>query len=174
MNPVEKIKEQRLIEATRKNLLGIKNGKLGVILRYLGIPVIGHGSPLYDISYAYLDPYEEEENEDELPTFDEDERVAEVGRIFDGLSRGVHIEIKYIEGALSVIYKGYLVFMESSGDLECYVPNDEWENKIENFYKIALKLQRKDKKEKVLEKTKKENVLKKSLFKHLLEKWGFE
>lgn len=171
MNPIEKIKEQRLIEATRKNYLGIKNGKLGIILRYLGTKVWSHGSPLYDIT-VYSDPYEEE-NEDELPTFDEEEMTAEVGYIFDGLSRGMHLEIKYLEDKLSVHYQGHLVFLEKSGDLEQFVPNLAWEDKIEDLYKVAVKLQRKDKKEAQAEKIVKEEKIRKSLFKYLLETWGY-
>jgi hypothetical protein len=174
LNPIEKIKEQRFIEATRKNLLGIKNGKLGIILRNMGDKVISHGSPLFDSSFLDNDPYEQEEEEEDFPTFDENEMTAEIGYIFDGLGRGIHIEIKYLEGNLSVIYKGHLVFMERSGDLECFIPNDEWENKVEDIYKVAIKLQRQAKKNSVVEQLKKEEKNKQSLLKHLLDKWGFK
>jgi hypothetical protein len=174
MNPIEKIKEQRLIEATRKNLLGIKNGKLGIILRNMGDKVISHGSPLFESYAVYADPYEQEQDDDEIPTFDEDEAVAEIGYIFDGLSRGMHLEIKYLESNLSVTYQGHLVFLEKSGDLDCYVPNDEWENKVDDLYKIAVKMQRQVKKESVIEKTKNEEKEKQNLLRYLFDKWGFK
>ena len=173
MNPIEKVKTERLIEATRKNLLGIKNGKLGTILRNMGDKVISHGSPLFESYTTYVDPYEEEQQNDEMPTFDENEAVAEIGYIFDGLSRGIHLEIKYLENNLSVTYKGHLVFLEKSGDLECFVPNDEWENKVEDLYKVAVKKQRQVKKEAVVEKVNREEKAKEDLLKHLWDKWGF-
>lgn len=170
MNPIEKIKEERLFEATRKNLLGL-NGKLGIILHYLGDKIWAHGSLLYDIT-EFPDVYEEE-NEDELPTFDETEMTAEIGYVFDGLKRGTHLEIKYLDGTITVHYKGYLVFLEKSGDLECYVPSPEWEDKIDDFYNVAVKLQRKDKKEISKEKKEKEKKEKEGLLKYLLKTWGF-
>jgi len=171
MNPVEKIKEQRLIEATRKNYLGVKNGKFGTILRNLGTKIVGHSSPLFD-STPYIDPYDEEESDD-LPTFDEEELTTDLGYLFDGLSRGVHLEIKYIDVTLTVHYKGYLVFMEKSGDLECFVPNDEWENKIEDLYRIAVKMQRETKKEALHNKVVKEEEAREGVLRHLLKTWGF-
>ena len=55
---------------------------------------------------------------------------------FDGLSRSMHMEIKYSEetSELSLTHRGYLVYKEVMGDLEVYVPNEEWESWIEKLW----------------------------------------
>ena len=109
------IREQRTIEATKKNLMGL-GGKLGCILRNLGQPIIGQ----YDegrlfsttnvdpINGETLDPFDELE-EDYIkhmgmggmpePTGDEwgdrdydipDTHTVMYGWHWDGLSQGYH------------------------------------------------------------------------------------
>ncbi len=82
-------------------------------------------------------------DENELPVFDESQNITEVGRIFDGLKYGVHMEIKYLDckhpKELLVTYKGYPVYCEMDNDLECYVPRDDWEGQIERLYVMAKK-----------------------------------
>jgi hypothetical protein len=135
------IREKRTIEATRKNLMG-PSGKLGFIARFLGSPIIRQGSGLFDQSFLE-DPYSHP-----METIPESEDVEtyEQGYVFDGLSRGMHIEVKYAkaEKRLWCTYKGYLVYSEISGDLEGYAPFEEWENMIDRLYKVA-----KDKKKKL-------------------------
>ncbi len=135
----KRIKEQRLIEATRKGLTGL-DGKFGCILKYLGTPMLSHGGSNYyrnemvDV-YAYLD------EEEELPTLDEDQIVTDSGLHFDALPSGVHMEIIYNSDLkqLKCYYKGELVYFEDAGDLEGYIPGIEWEAKLDYFYNVAKK-----------------------------------
>lgn len=68
-----------------------------------------------------------------------------IGWHFDGLSRGMHMEIKYDEvtSELSLHHKGYLVYREIKGEIMCYVPGEEWERWIESLYKTAKEMRRK-------------------------------
>lgn len=160
----KRIKEERIREATSKNLIGLE-GKLGVILKYLGQPIKiqGYGSQTsteFADVYDYLD-----DKEDEIPTMDEDEEVRDIGYFFDGLSNGVHMEISYNfeEQKILLRYKGFVVYTEEAGDVTCYVPLNEWELKVENFYQIAKK--RQDKNHKIIEKENKQEEKR--------EKWNF-
>lgn len=97
-----------------------------------------------------------------------------VGYHFDGLSRGMHLDIKYLdyESDLKLHYKGYLVFREVKGELVTYIPNDEWEAMIESLFKVAKKLRDKEKeqiKEEELDEAKKAKA---SWFKEMRERWG--
>lgn len=141
------IREKRTIEAAKKNLMGVA-GKLGSIARYLGHPIKYQGSGLGDV--RSLDDYLGERydvyaqwNDDELPTFDEDADFIEtIGYIFDGLSRGIQIEIKYLDDTktLTVHWKGYPVYREIAGDLFAYAPVDDWEDKVNKLYDQARKV----------------------------------
>ena len=169
MNIEERIREQRTSEATRKNFMGIE-GKICLIARFLGSQIINQGdSPEYlDYDSFYTtDP-------NEIPTFDDEFSSNEVGYSFDGLSRGVHMNITYIESQaiIKLWYKGYLVYHEEEGNLQTYIPNDIWENQIENLYKI-VELQLKKK----IEQYKKEEpaitkAIEKSELQKLRDRWG--
>ena len=139
-----RIKEQRLIDATQKGLTGL-DGKIGTILKGMGEPIIVHEGGRHEELFGIImptftstpmeDPYAlDGEDQNELPEFDETEPV-QIGWIFDGLSRGVHMEIKYMMDTkeLTLTYKGYLVYAEEAGELKCYVPHKEWEEKIEQL-----------------------------------------
>jgi hypothetical protein len=146
------IREKRTILAASKNLVGLA-GKLGTIARYLGHPIRYQGSSLADSRSLddYMgEPYDvyAQNQETPLPTFDaEADFIETIGYVFDGLSRGIHMEIKYIDDtkALTVYWKGYLVYREIAGDLFAYAPFDEWEDKISKLYeqskKIAIRVQ---------------------------------
>ena len=106
------------------------------------------------------------------------ETVAEgteiLGWHFDGLSRGMHIEIKYTEmtNELLVRYKGYVVYREMSGDLETYVPMPEWEEMIERLSKTAKRQAIKHNK---IEKEENKHELrrqKESWMQRMKNKWG--
>lgn len=173
MNDKEKrIKHNRLIEATEKNLMGA-SGKLGCICRYLGEPIKGVGGALWD-TYEYDFASWGEEEMDDLPTAEIDESVYTKGFLFDGLSRGMHLEIKYIadEKKLTCNYKGYEVFREVSGDLEGYAPFDEWESLIDKLYKITQTKAREKKKAEVEVKRKASVAYSKSFLQKLRERWG--
>lgn len=120
----QKIREQRLIEATKRGYTG-RNGKLQLIVFTLGQPMIDHSEggayvdrtylPSYD-DYDLDDGVESARNQDELlqkiPIMDAgDERLTspewtqlpdgspvainKIGHYFDGLDRGMHMTIKY-------------------------------------------------------------------------------
>lgn len=160
IHPKERVlRERRTNEAIMKDYMG-PSGKFGVILRFLGMPIIRQGSPLFTERYLE-DPYEVKE-EGGLPTFDESNSYVENGRdrpytgyLFDGLSRGMHLEIKYISSdkKLTVDYKGYNVYMEIAGDLYAFAPFPEWEDMISRLYKQAEK-----KKEKMVAERKSEMI----------------
>lgn len=146
------IREKRTIEATKKNLMGI-SGKLGIIAQTLGFPIVRQGTGLVDAVYLD-DPYDDVAEaeyettvsgqpgplmyEDEIKEASDD-YVHEEGFVFDGLSRGMHIEIKYWHhnNKLEASYKGYQVYKEIAGELFAYAPFPEWEDMITRLYKVA-------------------------------------
>ena len=165
------IKEKRLGEATVKNLLGLE-GKFGKILRHFGQSIINQSASSYEASY--LPDYYEVPDEEKIPEIDEDEVIVEIGKIFDGLRHGYHLEITYLitEKELKVMFKGYLVYKEVDSELECYKPEKEWENIIDHLYKIT---QKKDKDNKKLILEEKKEILKKeklSFIDNLRMRWG--
>jgi hypothetical protein len=76
-----------------------------------------------------------------------DHSMTTIGYHFDGLNRGMQLEIRYLdyESELKVHFKGHLVFKEVKGELVTYIPHDEWEGHIESLYKVAKKKQVKEK-----------------------------
>lgn len=148
----EAIRERRTIEATKKNLMGTI-GKLGLIVKTLGHPIIRQGSSLCDINFLD-DPYEDHSDiEFESMLSDQqgpvawqdrieeggDEEICEEGYVFDGLSRGMHLEIKlwHKNARIQVTYKGFSVYDEIAGELATYAPFPEWEDMIDRLHKVA-------------------------------------
>ena len=202
MNEKEaKIKEARTIEATRKNLMGI-SGKFGVILRNIGHPLVAQGEFMSDI-FGYSSSTSTgqnwgEEEFDELPTMEvldaagypieepfgdewtqkKGDRVSgftsNLGWSFDGLSRGVHMDMKYLKNnsELVVNYKGYKVYHEANGELNVYTPNDEWENKVDQLFVSAKKLDEKNRKIDKVERIEEAKKEKKSWVQKLKDTWG--
>lgn len=201
MNEKEKkIKEQREIEAIKKGLMGI-SGKIGLIVKLLGQPLIyqSEGSSGEIVGYSSTPfYYENNDNEDEIRTIEvlDDygmpvqepnsiewnsnksqrihETVRSIGWIFDSLSTGINMEIKYIieNAELTVQYDGVYVYKELEGDLKTYVPSDSWELKVESLYKRAKKINEelnKSVKEEKLNKAKKE---KESWITRMKNNWG--
>lgn len=172
MRPEEKvIQEKRTILATKNDLMGAE-GKLGLIARFLGEPMIRQGSGFHDETYLD-DPYDIDE--DEILTADEGEAVYFEGYVFSGLKWGMHMEIHLHEDESKIIvwYKGYEVYREEAGDLLGYAPFPEWENMIERIYKIAKKKEQESKNDFVGEIEKEIQKEKKSFFEKLRLKWGF-
>lgn len=197
----QKIKEKRLIEANKKGIVG-QNGKIGIVLKILGQPILSQSEGNEYIDTYYLE--KEEDNYDQSPKNAEEllsqipvmgsasndrpnteewsNNVREtiecstqtIGWHFCGLSNGMHLEIKYDNyySELSVIYKGYLVYRESKGEIDCYVPVDEWEKWIESLYKIAKDKQRKKREEEFNEKLKIAEQNKNSWWQEMKKKWG--
>ena len=130
----KRIKDERLLEATRKGLTGL-DGKFAIILKNLGLPILATGGSCYE-SRPFLDVYALED-EEAMPTEDEDATTTEIGYIFDGLRNGINLEIKYTTEKLEVHYNGHLVYCEITGELECYVPSKEWESKVDMFFNQA-------------------------------------
>jgi len=170
----EKLKEERTFEATQKNLMGI-NGRLGTIVRYLGNIIMKEGSGLVDTQYLD-DQWLLEDEHEEIATSDEEEISFPIGYVFDGLSRGMHIEIKFLEyrKELNVYYQGFEVFKETNGELEKYVPRLDWEEKIDYLFGVAKKVEKNKRKEmesfvKDIAKTKQAEYLE-----ELRSKWGLK
>lgn len=181
------IREKRTIEATKKNLMG-PAGKFGVILQAFGTPIVRHGTGLVDNTFLY-DPYEdliEEEyastmsgqrgplsHRDEIKTASTDFTHNE-GIMFDGLSRGVHLEIIYwnSNNQLKVSYKGYPVFVEIAGELEAYAPFEEWESLIEKLFNSAKQRIKQIKQQQEVEKMQKIENNKKNFFQNIRMRWG--
>jgi hypothetical protein len=199
----EKIKEERLIEANQKGLFG-QNGKIIIVLKAFGEPIVSQNEGGLYFNQNYLeDPYNTNENLEqttnsgeflrdlpvwsmdniERPTSSEWSEVSrevqysttKLGYHFCGLSRGMHMEIKYEDSSaeLCVSYKGYPVYRESKGDLSLYVPSDEWENNINKLY-VAAKERLRVLKEKEFQKTiKVSDSEKQGWLDKMKKRWGF-
>jgi hypothetical protein len=174
MNPQEyeqQIQQQRTEEAEKKGFLG-QDGKIAIVLRNLGQPIMldAPGGGLVDTNYLD-DPYDVESIEESTTAEELRDRMpmqqilnadgtdpspggepdwrenpdtefhnpVAIGYHFDGLSRGMHLEIKYEEDTniFSVHYKGHEVYREVKGNLMAYFPVPEWEEWIERLFKIA-------------------------------------
>lgn len=198
----EKIKEERLLEATKKGFYG-QNGKIIFILKMLGEPIISQNQGGIYSDFTYLpDPYEEEsnlndvtsENEflQEIPVMNlegierpnssewsdlndgEYTSIVKIGHHFCGLNRGMHMEIKYDDekSELSLTHKGYLVYRETMGDIDTYIPHDEWEGWVEKLWVLSRGIQRKQKEEEFKKKNEETDEIKESWLNSLMKKWG--
>ncbi len=157
------IKESRLILATKNDLMGA-NGKLGIICRYLGSKIEAQ------TGFEYWN-----EEEVEIAQLGESDGVLDVGWIFDGLSRGMHLEVKYIDydNKLTVTHKGHEVYCEISGNLESYVPNPDWESKIEKLFSIAMERKKRDAQHQKIEKEELITKKQSNFMEYLKQKWGW-
>jgi len=181
------IREKRTIEATKKNLMG-PSGKLGVIVRTLGSPILRQGSGLFDQVFMD-DPYDDfvdevfettmSEQKGPLVSRDEiaemgDDFVHHEGYIFDGLSRGMHLEVQYHQAnhKLTVTYKGYLVYKEVAGELEAYAPFEEWESMIDRLYTASKKKEKESKAVHDQERALKVREKKQTFWERLRMRWG--
>jgi hypothetical protein len=172
MNREQMIKEARTIEAMKKGYMGLE-GKFSCIAKNLGQPIIQQGSRVFEQSFLD-DPYETEIDVEDILIFDEDESSYEIGLQFDGLSRGVNmtISIQYHLREITCRYQGNIVYKENSGDLEGYVPNSEWEEKIEAFYDLSKNIEKKNKPIEQEKNTEKNNRKRKEIMEYLKLKWG--
>lgn len=167
----ESIREARTIEATRKRLMG-PSGKIGIIVRNLGEPIIASGTPNYECSY--LDDPFKIHDPDEFPTLDEDDISYQIGWHFDGLSRGMNLEIKYLEDRkdLTVRYNCHVVYREINGELHGYAPYDEWEDKVNGLYETAMKRENERKKQRREESQRVAKKRSQVLLDEMRKKWG--
>lgn len=186
-----KIKEQRTAEANKKGLVG-QGGKIGTVLKALGSPIVGQaedaayldlngsenspvGSPIKDIPIMEIEGAERPSG----PEWDEiGESVSfstrVIGRHFDGLSRGMHLEILYKDDSseMSVYHRGYLVYREIQGEIDCYVPLAEWEDWISSLFKVAKKVQRESKEKEFSQKIEAAEAAKRSWLREMASRWG--
>jgi len=97
-----------------------------------------------------------------------------IGWIFNGLNRGMHLEIKYIDHVkeLTVHYKGFQVYNEVSSELKGYAPLDEWENWVNSLYKAAQAKSKSTAKEEKKEMSKEAERQKKNWLEKLRLRWG--
>lgn len=163
------IKEKRVIEAAKKEYQG-GNGKLALICKNLGDKMVDQGGR-YD-NFIKYDAFWGSSNEMEY--LDENTPLSFIGYYFYGLSYSANLEIFYFENdkKIEVKYEGELVYKEINGDLECFVPKECWEKKIEEFYNLAKKIEDNNKKndkeiKKQLFEKKKNNILD-----YIKQKWG--
>lgn len=190
-----RIKEQRVLEATKKGLIGA-SGKIGTVLRMLGSDIIYHGE---DYGASFLEPNEDRPEPRNaidmlsyIPTMDTESNsrpvgeewnevgesyavsTRKIGMHFDGLSRSMHMEIKYNEetSELSLTYKGYLAYREVMGDLEVYIPNEEWEGWVEKLWTLSRDKQRKQKEEEFKKRTEDAEEAKNTWLESLMKRWG--
>jgi hypothetical protein len=207
----QRIIEQRTIEATRKLYMG-KSGKIALIARYLGQPIIrqDEGGGMYNVTYMEdfskneLDisdqspeamqrrlPYAEEYAEEYSKGTPRTEPTGYgwresrnysvpiitpnvIGWLFDGLSRGMHLEIKTDRKARDILvsWKGRMVYKEEGGDLKCYVPSSEWEDKIDILSQQVELKTRKMRKTQRIEDQESEQEEKKGWLQAMKEVWG--
>lgn len=197
-SPEKRIQEQRTIEATKNNLMGF-GGKLGCIAKNLGEPIIAEyfGGKYFSSNsipdYMNLDSDEDEmrtvqirvdgeavtEPGDVDPTWSrkfnqEDATIEQIGWYFDGLNRGIHLEIKCFleEGRITVYFKGYNVYTEIAGELLNYNPNGGWEKQVDKLFETA---QTKERSQKKIDKQKSQEEIiknKTSWLQKIRDKWG--
>jgi len=145
-NKEDIIREARTIEAVRKGYMSAA-GKIGVIARVLGDRVVArHGnnvgvSPVFENLYGFGQNFledDEEEDEGQLPTMIDGERHT--ASLYNGYSRGWHLEVKLDGPELWVLWQGERVFHEIAGQLEMYCPG-EWEPIID---KLCIEARRKE------------------------------
>jgi hypothetical protein len=138
------IREQRTVEAVRKGLMS-GEGKLACVARMLGDKVYGrHGGGrramfhefenMMGLEQNFLE--EDELEEGEIPTADAG--MAANAYLFNGYSRGLHLEIKFDGPEIWVRWKGEIVYHEMSGELGAFAPGD-WEMEIEKLAVVARK-----------------------------------
>jgi hypothetical protein len=190
-----RIREQRLLEANSKGLVGA-SGKIGTVLMSLGHEIVGQGGD----SAGWWEE-EEEDSEDprnplelmkKIPVMDVDGNMRpegpewsemeggdfystrRVGFHFDGLGMGMHMEILYDEesSALSLTHRGVLSYREVMGELEAYVPNEEWEGWVNRLYKVAKKRQRAAKEDEFREKAEEAEAAKEGWLDRIRKRWG--
>lgn len=198
----KRIQEQRTIEANKKNLVG-QNGKIGTVLKVFGQPIISQSEGGSYIDTNYIDttgtleetePNNSQELMKKIPIMDLDgnnrptsEEWAEMeepvgfatstlGWHFDGLSRGMHMEIKYddLRSELLLSYKGYPAYKETKGEIVCYVPNQEWEKWIDLLYKTAKEVRRRQQEEKFEQDIRQSEKNKSEWWRSMVSKWGFQ
>lgn len=96
------------------------------------------------------------------------------GYHFDGMSRGMHLEIWYDSENMhfSVYSRGYLVYKEEMGDLITYRPDEYWESQVDKLYKVAKSVDRDKKEDAFVKETQDAEKEQKSWIQSLRDRWG--
>lgn len=102
--------------------------------------------------------------------------VYEYGYLFDGLSRGMHLEIKYTNAdrRLVVSYQGYPVYEERSGILTCFSPDKAWESLINKLYEKAAPVAKVNKDNAKDAEAASEEYQKTSYIEKMVKRWGLK
>ena len=165
----QQIKEKRTVEAIQKEYMGFQ-GKLVCIAKNLGHEILDQGVVSETLSY---DDFWKTSGED-IQEIDIESNVDCVGWFFDGLGMGVNLEIFVFENdkKIKVAYESQNVYEEVSGELEAYVPNIIWEEKINPLYKRAKEkeIKRREQQKESAKSNFEKN--KKKLINYLGNKWG--
>lgn len=137
------IREQRTIDAMRNGLMG-SEGKLVRIAKAMGEPIYRHGTSNFNQNFLD-DPYELPS--EDLPTMDEEEMSYQIGCHYDGMRRGMHLEVIWQAEfrEIKCYYKGRLVYREIAGELDGYAPG-EWEPVVESLYEQTRRRERDERK----------------------------
>lgn len=169
MNIENKIKEQRLAEATNKDFFG-SQGKLSVICQMFGNPIIEDvfGGDQTELSFYNT------EDEDTINIFSEDHQTFLLGYFYDGVNLGNNLEIKYLiqESEIKLYYKGYVKYHEIANELLTYIPEKEWESYIDVIFIKSREKLKKINEEKLKIQDLKTDKMKKDLIDKIRSKWG--
>ncbi len=108
-----------------------------------------------------------------------DDLISLKGYYYYPLHQGLNMEIKtlfddYQLSSVNINFNGYNVFHEAEGNVESYVPNDEWENKLTHLFEVALKRYDEQNKVDKNEWIEKENLQNKQYLNEIKNKWGFK
>jgi hypothetical protein len=133
MNIEEKIIEQRTSEALKKNLMG-QSGKIYLIAKFLGSSITKQSD---DTNFLNYDPWEDDP--DKIPILSDDVTSYDVGYAFDGLRRGLHLEIVCNDYDMSIKlhYEGYCYYHEEDNALLRYYPYETLEKIIDSLYEVV-------------------------------------
>ena len=168
MGVEDRIIEIRTSEAIRKNLMG-QEGKLYLIAKFMGHAITKQSQ---DISYLNFEMFNEDP--DTIPIMDSDVTSYDIGYTFDGLSRGLNLEIlcKDYEGVIKMSWEGKFYYHEENNSLQRYVPDERLEKIIDSLYNVVeQRIQeeyRKIKKQEIKEAPK----LEQEELRRLRDKWG--
>jgi len=166
----------------------------------MGSAIMSHeeGGGYVETNYLYEEEQDEPRNLQEMmrsmPTMDMDGAVRpeteewaqikdpvfygvqRIGWHFDGLGRGMHLEIKYDDHTTEfmVSHKGYTVYKEIKGEIVSYAPNEEWEGWIDTLYKTAKEMRRREKEEEFDKQVRNTEAQKASWWRDIKSRWGIE
>lgn len=170
MNIENRIIEQRTAEAMQKNLMG-QQGKLYLIAKFLGHAIIhqseGENTLYYDGMYDQLE-------ETTIPIMDDNVSSYEIGYNFDGLTRGINLNIMCNDqlSTIKLYYDGYCYYEEENNQLLRYVPNGLIEKQIDSLYGVVEEKVKEKYRQMKVEEIKEASKIEKEEIRRLREKWG--